>query len=293
MGFCIMHDASHYGVSQRVWVNQVLHTLWCNWNLWPHFNWLRHHVYGHHSYTGIYDQDPDLINASTYFRKHPNTSFKKSFETQHIHAWFIMMFAPNQHIGQALMYLRAFLTWRVFEVPLGKLPFIDLFLWLSIYITSIYVHFVFPFNYLSLGRGFLMLLLYWTTLGIGYMCNVIPNHDTIDTHLSAIQEGEKRDWGVQQVLSTGNHSTDGGLWSRCVASLFGGMNYQIEHHLFPSVSHVHYPEIGKIVRRTCAEFNVHYVTHSWAMALWRYGVLLWVMSFPEVGVPEGKSKRDE
>jgi len=274
-------------------VNQLLNTTWNAWNLWSHFNWLRHHVYGHHSYTGIYRQDPDLINASNFVRKHPNTSFMKKYETQHFHFWILMMFAPNQHLGQAFMYLKAIATWKVFDVPLNSLTAFDLISWSSIYLLSLYTHFVFPFYYLPIGRGFLLMLIYWTVAGICYMINVIPNHDTIDTHKSAIQEGEKRDWGVQQVLATGNHSTDGGLWSRFVASMFGGMNYQIEHHLFPSVSHVHYPAVGKIVRKTCEEFNVNYVTHSWATALWRFGVLIWVLSYPEVGTPEGKTKRDE
>jgi len=286
-----MHDASHYAVSKRAWINRVLHTLWSDLNMWSHFGWLRHHVYGHHSYTGIWRQDPDLINVSNYIRKHPNTSFRKVYETQHIHAWFILALAPNQHLGQALVYLRGLLSsFSVFGVPLIALPVSDFLIWLSLMIPSIYFHFVLPFKFHSIGLASLMLIIYWTTMGIGYMCNVIPNHDTIDTHQSALQEGEKRDWGVQQVLATGNHTTEGSVISEFICYMFGGMNYQIEHHLFPAMSHVHYPRIAKIVRKTCAEFGVKYVTHSWFTAMWRHGVLLWVLSFPEVG---GKAVRGD
>jgi len=294
LGFCVMHDASHYGVSKIVWINRILHTLWSDWNLWSHFGWLRHHVYGHHSYTGIWQQDPDLVNSSTYIRKHPNGTFRKVYETQHIHAWFLLAFVPNQHLGQALGYLRGFISnFSVFCVPLGAVPMSDILVWLCIYIPSVYFHFVYPFQCQTFVSAFIMILIYWTGMGIGYMCNVIPNHDTIDTHMSAIKEGEIRDWGVQQVLASGNHTTDGGFWSKYICSMFGGMNYQIEHHLFPAVSHVHYPGIAMIVQKTCAEFGVKYVTHSWLMAMWKYGVLLWLMSFPEVGARENDSKKKE
>ena len=44
--------------------------------------------------------------------------------------------------------------------------------------------------------------------------------------------------------------------------LFGGINYQIEHHLFPSVAHCHYPAISKIVKETCQEFDIEYTHHD-------------------------------
>jgi len=272
-------------VSKKVWINRFMHTAWSDWNLWSHFGWLRHHVYGHHSYTGIWRQDPDLVNASNFIRKHPNGSYRKVYETQHVHAWFLLALVPNQHLGQALVYLRGLLwSFSVFGVPMGAVTVSDLVVWISLLIPSIYCHFVLPFYYQSFATAFLLILVYWTTMGIGYMCNVIPNHDTLDTHKSALQEGETRDWGVQQVLASGNHSTDGDFCSRFLCSMFGGMNYQIEHHLFPAVSHVHYPQIAKIVQTTCAEFGVKYVTHSWLTAMWKHGILLWLLSFPEIGV---------
>jgi len=293
LGFCVMHDASHYACSKRAWINRVLHSFWTDLNMWNHFSWLRHHVYGHHSYTGIWRQDPDLVNSSVFVRKHPNTSFRKVYETQHIHAWFLLGLVPNQFFGQAIVYLKALISFNVFGVPLIALPLVDIVTWLSIMIPSFYFHFILPFKLHTLGIAIPVVLVYWTFMGIGYMVNVIPNHDTIDTHKSAIQEGETRDWGIQQVLATGNHSTDGSLSSRFISYAFGGMNYQIEHHLFPSVSHVHYPQIANIVTKTCAEYGVKYVTHSWLTALWRYGVLLWVMSFPEIGGRNVRAKKLE
>ena len=38
----------------------------------------------------------------------------------------------------------------------------------------------------------------------------------------------------------------------------GGLNFQVEHHLFPAISHVHYPQLSKIVAETAREYNVPY-----------------------------------
>eukprot|EP00438_Fugacium_kawagutii_P000132 Skav218746 [mRNA] locus=scaffold1346:1014915:1015115:+ [translate_table: standard] len=50
--------------------------------------------------------------------------------------------------------------------------------------------------------------------------------------------------------------------------MFGGINYQIEHHLFPGISHVHYPQISPIVQKTCDDFNIPYNKHgTWTSAI--------------------------
>jgi fatty acid desaturase len=281
LGFCGMHEASHYALSKRPWVNRSIHTVWNNLNLWPHFVWLRHHVYGHHSYTGVWRQDPDLVNTSNYIRKHPCSPYTKMHETQYVHAWLLLGFAPNQHLGQTVMYLRSIVKKSIFGVPYIGVNWEDFLVSFPLLALSLYMHFIFPFSFgHSTAYTVVLLFTYMTTLGIGYMTNVAPNHDTIDTHHSALMTGEKRDWGIQQVLATGNHSTEG-LTAKIVSNLWGSMNFQIEHHLFPTVCHIHQYDVSKIVQKTCKEFNIKYVTHSWPTALWRHGELLWLMSFSQ------------
>jgi linoleoyl-CoA desaturase len=62
------------------------------------------------------------------------------------------------------------------------------------------------------------------------------------------------EWAIHQLRTTANFATH----NRIISWLVGGLNFQIEHHLFPKVSHVHYPKLSKIIRETCAEFNVPY-----------------------------------
>jgi linoleoyl-CoA desaturase len=64
----------------------------------------------------------------------------------------------------------------------------------------------------------------------------------------------ENEWAIHQVKTTANFAPN----NKIVSWLVGGLNYQIEHHLFPKISHVHYPDISKIVEKTCKEFNLEY-----------------------------------
>ena len=81
---------------------------------------------------------------------------------------------------------------------------------------------------------------------------------TYETMLNHLNDTENVDWGEIQVRHSGNFATDN-PW---IGNLFGGINYQIEHHLFPTVSHIHFPTIQPIVKKTCKEFNIPYVHHN-------------------------------
>ncbi|HEX2684028.1 MAG TPA: fatty acid desaturase, partial [Ferruginibacter sp.] len=61
-------------------------------------------------------------------------------------------------------------------------------------------------------------------------------------------------WAEHQMKTTANFA----MGNKFISWFVGGLNYQIEHHLFPKVSHVHYPEISKIVQEKCREFNMPY-----------------------------------
>jgi linoleoyl-CoA desaturase len=65
----------------------------------------------------------------------------------------------------------------------------------------------------------------------------------------------ENEWAIHQVQTTANFATK----NKLISWLVGGLNFQIEHHLFPKISHVHYPAISKIIKQTCEEFNIKYV----------------------------------
>ena len=65
------------------------------------------------------------------------------------------------------------------------------------------------------------------------------------------------EWAVHQLKTTANFATRNKLISWYV----GGLNFQVEHHLFPKISHIHYPAINKIVKKACEEYNVTYIEY--------------------------------
>lgn len=65
------------------------------------------------------------------------------------------------------------------------------------------------------------------------------------------------EWAIHQIHTTANFATN----NKMISWLVGGLNFQVEHHLFPRISHVHYPAISKIVKKTCKEYGVNYIEY--------------------------------
>ncbi len=66
------------------------------------------------------------------------------------------------------------------------------------------------------------------------------------------------EWAIHQLKTTANFATK----NRLACWFMGGLNFQVEHHLFPKISHIHYPRINKIITATCKEFNVQYIEYK-------------------------------
>ncbi|MFT4681560.1 MAG: linoleoyl-CoA desaturase [Flavobacteriales bacterium] len=82
----------------------------------------------------------------------------------------------------------------------------------------------------------------------------------------------QHNWFVHQLKTTCNFSSNSRIFSWYV----GGLNYQIEHHLFPNISHIHYRKISEIVRKTSREFHLPYHEHSnFATVMWAHAKHLW------------------
>jgi len=115
----------------------------------------------------------------------------------------------------------------------------------SITYISMYIYHVGP----------IYLYLYILGLNILYLIGTAPDHDMYETHQQVEEQKEGTDWGEMQVRHSGNYMSEYSLFTRYM----GGINYQIEHHLFPSLSNHKLKEISPIVRQCCKEFSIPYV----------------------------------
>jgi linoleoyl-CoA desaturase len=71
------------------------------------------------------------------------------------------------------------------------------------------------------------------------------------------------EWAVHQVETTADFAPHNGPLSFYI----GGLNYQVEHHLYPHICHLDYPRIAPIVRATCEEFGIRYNCYTtWRQA---------------------------
>lgn len=261
VGFNIQHDGGHHAYSRHEWVNKLtamtLDLIGASSYLW---RW-KHAVY-HHTYVNIHGQDTD-IEVSSLLRFTPHAKRRAVHRWQHLYLWLLY----------GLMAARWHLVGDFQDVIAGKIgPHRiprprrwDLVVFLGGKVVSLVVLLAIPMFFHP----------WWIVLGyyllgsavVGIVLSVVfqlahcveearftePPGDTLRLEAA---------WAVHQVEST----VDFGRDSRLLAWLLGGLNFQIEHHLFPKVCHIHYPAISSIVEQTCQEFGVRYAEHPtfWA-----------------------------
>ena len=105
--------------------------------------------------------------------------------------------------------------------------------------------------------GFLVMAMV-TGFTIGIVFQLAHTVEETEFPLPAEPSGKiENEWAIHQVATTANFATN----NRLISWLVGGLNFQIEHHLFPKISHVHYPAISKIIKRTCQEYGITYIEY--------------------------------
>jgi len=265
IGFCVMHDGSHSALSKNPFVNWFPIMIWSNLSLWNHTAWMLHHVYGHHSYTGLGSMDPDLnYNILVKSKDQKIKEYGNLYKYQHIYGWIILFLLPNQLLSVALNY-------RFFN-KVFNLDWLDLKKHQKTYVNiinmvSIVIMFGIPMYMYGVLVSIIMNIAYLTGAGSIFFLIILPNHDSMIVHNNLqsikIQNPELlKDWSIQQIVSSANFSNSDSLIDKIITHLFGGMNYQIEHHLFPTVCHIHYPEISRIVRKICNKYKIPYVSRK-------------------------------
>lgn len=258
-GFCVMHDASHYAISTKPWLNELFSRMTNATLSWFHHIWARHHVYAHHSFTGDIRKDPDTKYGRPIFRKHPEDPYQFSPTMLQLQPWssILLVLFPGQFLGQMLLYLKAFVKGRYLGVPVTHMSAIE-DVWVVEVLVMLMSHLVW-----WVGLPWIQTISYFCAMNMWYWMCIAPDHDTWESAFKNKKAGEM-DWGEMQVRESGSFAVN----MPWVCSLFGGINYQIEHHLFPGISHVHYPQISPIIQQTCEEFGIPYNKHgTWMSAI--------------------------
>jgi linoleoyl-CoA desaturase len=239
--FNILHDGSHYAISKYPIINIKLSNIFNSISFWNHKIWFYHHVYNHHSFTG----ENDKFNKDTDIN-HYHFLDKLNYKLKIFLLLFIVNIFPGVYIGQCVSYLIASFTNKLWEIKIPALKYYD---FISIICLIIKLYFLY--------QGlFLPTIIYIMTLNFIYHFNTVVNHDTYETTIE--NRYNDIDWLKLQIHNSSNFYNGNIFWT----FIFGGINYQIEHHLFPNMSFVHYPNIAPIVKQYCSENNIKYIHHD-------------------------------
>jgi len=262
IGTSVMHDALHGSYSQKKAVNYFMGISAFLIGADP-TNWKIQHNVLHHTYTNIEHTDEDI--APRYvMRFTPNQPRRWFHSYQYIYAFFFygistLMWTTFKDFAKIIQYKKNGLVKKgskfnrhLSMMVIRKLLYHVIFLVIPILVL--------PFSV------WMVLLMYLTMhIVTGLFLSVVFQTAHIMPDLNFIEQEDEHiehNWLVHQVRTTSNFAMNNKLLSWFI----GGLNYQIEHHLFPNICHVHYPEISKIVRQTTAEFNLpyHYQKTFWA-----------------------------
>jgi len=252
LGYNVLHDGSHYAISERPFINQISSRIIQSLLLSNHKLWSYHHCIRHHQYTGNYELDPDMRNSSPFFRKSDKIKPKSNEFNKTNIAWKLFLFNiffPGTMFGQALAY---HLVWinkkRLWGMNLPNMYF-DKWTFFQYMITFCFC--IFEIYY---GKGYFIMHIIGTN--VGFFIGSAPDHDMFLTHLQISNYDKKMDWGELQVRNSGNFMNNYSFFTK----FYGGINYQIEHHLFPTLSNHKLKIISPVVKKCCKKFNIPYCT---------------------------------
>lgn len=275
IGLCVMHDANHGSYSKNTKINKFLGYVSLNLLGGHAVNWQIQHNVIHHTYTNIHGEDEDIAPPG-FLRFEPHTDKKWVHKLQFLYAWFFygmmtLMWSTTKDFKQIIRYQKRGLL-KSANTTFGKE--------LAIIIISKVVYYAYMLVPYFLVKE--MTFLEWLTgfVLLHYIAGLVlaaifqPAHVAGETEFPLPSEAGTMEnhWAEHQMRTTMNFATGDPIF----CWLVGGLNFQVEHHLFPTISHVHYPKISKIVEQVAKEFNVPYKSRkTFAGALWSHEQMLW------------------
>jgi linoleoyl-CoA desaturase len=280
IGLSIMHDANHGSYSNNKAINKYLGLI-INVVGGHATNWKIQHNVLHHSFTNVEGLDDD-INPGSVMRFSPHSPHRKFHKFQHLYAWFLYGFMTLSWI--TVKDFKLLIKYRDMGLLIGQgTTFARELTQLILYKLAYYVYvLILPLIFSSVAPWVLIVGLVvchyvaGMTLALIFQPAHVMEHN--DFPLPDDNSNIENHWAVHQLHTTANFAPKNGiLYWYC-----GGLNYQVEHHLFPTICHVHYRKLSKIVKETAREFNLPYHSQpSFLKAIWVHGQML-----KELGKPE-------
>lgn len=255
IGMGVMHDAIHGSYFKNSNLNKIfgysMNLIGANATVWR----LQHNVL-HHTYTNIQESDDD-INMPFFLRFSPHDIKYKVHRFQFIYVWFI--YSISTLIWITIKDFVRLFRYRKMGLINSKKEFLNnlntLIIWKLLYYAYALV---LPAIFLPFSFGIILLAFLSMHVVTGLLISCVFQVAHIMPGVSYPQSNQngkiENNWLVHQLMTTSNFSPH----SRIFSWLIGGLNYQIEHHLFPNICHIHYREISPMVKETALKYGMPY-----------------------------------
>ncbi|MFI5221260.1 MAG: fatty acid desaturase family protein [Bacteroidia bacterium] len=255
IGMSVMHEAAHGSFSGKKWINRLLastmYMLGSNT-----FNWKVQHNLLHHRFTNIYGFDQD-IETHSVIRLSDHAPLKKFHRFQHRYTFFLYGLMTLSKLvtdfGQLMDFNKSGITLEQNHDPVKENVklFFSKVIYLSIIIGLPWRFTNFSWWQILTGFSILHVTAGMIMSTVFQMAHVVLNTMQPLPNAKGIIENE---WAVHQMNAIADFARNNLFLNWYI----GGLNFQVEHHLFPNVSHIHYRKISPIVERTAHEFGVSY-----------------------------------
>lgn len=254
IGFSVMHDANHGSYSPNAKLNDLL-GLSANALGASAYFWKQKHNIIHHTYTNVDGIDDDIAK-SPIIRQCESQKWVPAHKVQHL--YLVPVYSLSSIFWIFFMDFTKYFTRRIYTTEAWKLtPKNHIIFWATkIYYAIVFIAIpIIVWGWLGWLVGFLVMnAAMGLTLSLVFqLAHVVENTEFEHIPLDTTKHIETA-WAEHQLKTTSNFAMN----NKVISWFVGGLNYQIEHHLFPRVSHVHYPAISKIIQAKCAEYNLPY-----------------------------------
>ncbi len=259
IGMSIMHDANHGGYSASAKTNYWMgHTL--NLLGGSVFNWKLQHNLLHHTYTNIINLDDDIADKLV-LRFSPHTNVKWYHKLQFVYAFLFygiltLYWTLLKDFVQFKRYSREGVNKNtaaqnnvvMLKIVLSKLIYFFCIIFVPYYFFHIpFLQVLSGFLLMHFIGGLVLTVIFQLAHTVEGTSHPLPTDGTIENN-----------WAIHQMNTTVNFARS----NKFLNWYLGGLNFQVEHHLFPTVCHVHYPAIAEIVKSTAEEFGVPYLENK-------------------------------
>jgi linoleoyl-CoA desaturase len=279
IGMSVMHDANHgaYSASGRTnfWLGHTLNMLGGSV-----FNWKMQHNILHHTYTNVVHVDDD-IDDKLVMRFSPHTEVKWYHKFQFVYAFFFygiltLYWALAKDFVQFFQYTKEGVNKNtkaqnritLLKIILSKVVYFMIFLVIPLAFLDVPAGlFITGYLLMQFIAGVVLTVIFQLAHTVEETSHPLPDDNNTIENV----------WAVHQLNTTVNFSRG----SKLISWYVGGLNFQVEHHLFPAICHVHYPALAPIVKATAEEYGIPYLENitfadalgSHVRTLKRYGKL--------------------